>query len=114
MHLAAPTIEERSAARLLRIPVDSDPADVRTAFRALAKAGHPDRSGAGDGVDVGRLTDARDALLDRAERRARHRAEIEAEHRRRRDLARARRRTLFDRHLIDLTTPLGQMVDVTG
>lgn len=107
----APTIEERTAARLLDIDVDTDAAGVQAAFRTMAKTVHPDRSVADGCVDIGRLAEARDRLL---ERRARHRAQVEADNERRRSLVKAPPKTLFDDHLIDLTSPLGHLVDVTG
>lgn len=110
----APTLEERTAARLLGIHIDTDVVGIRAAFRKLTKAVHPDRSSGGAPADIGRLAEARDHLLERAERRARYRAQVEADNERRRSLAKARSKTLFDDHLIDLTNPLGHLVDVTG
>lgn len=107
-----PDSEERAAARLLRIDVDSDAAAVRTAFRELAKQAHPDRVHHDADLDIGRLVDARDRLLARAEERSRRplRTEGASGH----TVVRARRRTPFDDRIIDLTEPLGHLVDVTG
>lgn len=107
-----PDTEERAAARLLRIDVDSDAAAVRTAFRELAKQVHPDRAHHDANLDIGRLVDARDRLLARAQERSRR--PLGAERGPNLTVARARRKTPFDDRIIDLTEPLGHLVDVTG
>lgn len=61
--------EDRLAARLLDVPLDADPAAVRGRFRALAKAVHPDRNVLDGCIDLGRLAEAKDRLVRRAENR---------------------------------------------
>lgn len=108
-------MDEGAAARLLGVDVDSDPAAVRTAFRTMAKRAHPDCAVGQVRLNIGELVAARDRLLAGAERRARSRAAIDAEGRQpHHPPARRRPQTRFDDQVIDLTTPLGHLVDITG
>lgn len=59
--------EDRLAARLLGVSVDADPAEIRARFRRLARAVHPDTAVGVGCVDLGRLAEAKDRLVARAE-----------------------------------------------
>jgi hypothetical protein len=65
MTLAA-DFEDRLAARILGVDVDADAATIRTQFRRLARAVHPDTAVGEIRVDLGRLAAAKQRLLSRA------------------------------------------------
>ena len=63
-------LAEHRAARLLGVDVDADAALIRHRFRLLVRSVHPDTAAATACVDLGRLAEAKDLLLARAERRS--------------------------------------------
>lgn len=56
-------MERSEAARLLRVGPDASARQVRSAFRKLVRAHHPDRNGGRETADFQRLTEARDLLM---------------------------------------------------